>query len=141
MIRRPPRSTRTDTLFPYTTLFRSQITLKLIAPIIERRDNARLSHPQLRPASRRGCRPECPCLGLGASQARTWRAALRCSARSLWSDADRRRQPQRGVSHARRSSPPKRGDHPPPRRRHLSLPTPPHISHRRPPTTPETAPT
>src|SRR3546814_5337110 len=26
MIRRPPRSTRTDTLFPYTTLFRSQDT-------------------------------------------------------------------------------------------------------------------
>src|SRR3546814_1940616 len=25
MIRRPPRSTRTDTLFPYTTLFRSII--------------------------------------------------------------------------------------------------------------------
>src|SRR3546814_10648489 len=25
MIRRPPRSTRTDTLFPYTTLFRSKI--------------------------------------------------------------------------------------------------------------------
>src|SRR3546814_20347112 len=24
MIRRPPRSTRTDTLFPYTTLFRSE---------------------------------------------------------------------------------------------------------------------
>src|SRR3546814_2900332 len=24
MLRRPPRSTRTDTLFPYTTLFRSQ---------------------------------------------------------------------------------------------------------------------
>src|SRR3546814_16223606 len=24
MVRRPPRSTRTDTLFPYTTLFRSQ---------------------------------------------------------------------------------------------------------------------
>src|SRR3546814_8028474 len=29
MIRRPPRSTRTDTLFPYTTLFRStQIVAK-----------------------------------------------------------------------------------------------------------------
>src|SRR3546814_16781692 len=31
MIRRPPRSTRTDTLFPYTTLFRSlgtQLTIK-----------------------------------------------------------------------------------------------------------------
>src|SRR3546814_2348796 len=27
MIRRPPRSTRTDTLFPYTTLFRSQSLL------------------------------------------------------------------------------------------------------------------
>src|SRR3546814_7878022 len=26
MIRRPPRSTRTDTLFPYTTLFRSSHT-------------------------------------------------------------------------------------------------------------------
>src|SRR3546814_2640793 len=26
MIRRPPRSTRTDTLFPYTTLFRSFIS-------------------------------------------------------------------------------------------------------------------
>src|SRR3546814_6028243 len=26
MIRRPPRSTRTDTLFPYTTLFRSNVT-------------------------------------------------------------------------------------------------------------------
>src|SRR3546814_3461007 len=26
MIRRPPRSTRTDTLFPYTTLFRSILT-------------------------------------------------------------------------------------------------------------------
>src|SRR3546814_15542520 len=26
MIRRPPRSTRTDTLFPYTTLFRSAVT-------------------------------------------------------------------------------------------------------------------
>src|SRR3546814_1546911 len=30
MIRRPPRSTRTDTLFPYTTLFRSLQRLDLI---------------------------------------------------------------------------------------------------------------
>src|SRR3546814_4751391 len=29
MIRRPPRSTRTDTLFPYTTLFRSVLRLSL----------------------------------------------------------------------------------------------------------------
>src|SRR3546814_11490830 len=31
MIRRPPRSTRTDTLFPYTTLFRSMVTLAMVA--------------------------------------------------------------------------------------------------------------
>src|SRR3546814_6117347 len=30
MIRRPPRSTRTDTLFPYTTLFRSLTPIVLI---------------------------------------------------------------------------------------------------------------
>src|SRR3546814_1807824 len=29
MIRRPPRSTRTDTLFPYTTLFRSTLHHKV----------------------------------------------------------------------------------------------------------------
>src|SRR3546814_12167787 len=29
MIRRPPRSTRTDTLFPYTTLFRSDADLRV----------------------------------------------------------------------------------------------------------------
>src|SRR3546814_5035926 len=28
MLRRPPRSTRTDTLFPYTTLFRSALDLE-----------------------------------------------------------------------------------------------------------------
>src|SRR3546814_12696243 len=36
MLRRPPRSTRTDTLFPYTTLFRS--------------------HPGFVPATESGCR-------------------------------------------------------------------------------------
>src|SRR3546814_7119000 len=36
MIRRPPRSTRTDTLFPYTTLFRSVARLADIARIIDR---------------------------------------------------------------------------------------------------------
>src|SRR3546814_9666300 len=35
MIRRPPRSTRTDTLFPYTTLFRS--------PAFEAASRAKLS--------------------------------------------------------------------------------------------------
>src|SRR3546814_11944578 len=32
MIRRPPRSTRTDTLFPYTTLFRSGGRLRVVLP-------------------------------------------------------------------------------------------------------------
>src|SRR3546814_5007551 len=31
MIRRPPRSTRTDTLFPYTTLFRSALRARIHA--------------------------------------------------------------------------------------------------------------
>src|SRR3546814_5190704 len=34
MIRRPPRSTRTDTLFPYTTLFRS-VGARFPNPLIE----------------------------------------------------------------------------------------------------------
>src|SRR3546814_14125157 len=40
MIRRPPRSTRTDTLFPYTTLFRSHRAL-----------DSRIPNPQSRPPS------------------------------------------------------------------------------------------
>src|SRR3546814_14352962 len=32
MIRRPPRSTRTDTLFPYTTLFRSDEVTDTLSP-------------------------------------------------------------------------------------------------------------
>src|SRR3546814_13664094 len=51
MIRRPPRSTRTDTLFPYTTLFRSQGFVAMHAPafathtgigcaVVDRRDYA-----------------------------------------------------------------------------------------------------
>src|SRR3546814_19614636 len=32
MVRRPPRSTRTDTLFPYTTLFRSQVRVPAVEP-------------------------------------------------------------------------------------------------------------
>src|SRR3546814_8460672 len=36
MIRRPPRSTRTDTLFPYTTLFRSvQVAADIILFFVE----------------------------------------------------------------------------------------------------------
>src|SRR3546814_5905962 len=36
MIRRPPRSTRTDTLFPYTTLFRSRGPANAVRSIVLR---------------------------------------------------------------------------------------------------------
>src|SRR3546814_2817314 len=41
MIRRPPRSTRTDTLFPYTTLFRSRISRR-VAHRTKKRNGASL---------------------------------------------------------------------------------------------------
>src|SRR3546814_9472419 len=46
MVRRPPRSTRTDTLFPYTTLFRS-IKLRARARLGE--DPAKARRPKLPP--------------------------------------------------------------------------------------------
>src|SRR3546814_231195 len=36
MIRRPPRSTRTDTLFPYTTLFRSCLSISTILALLRK---------------------------------------------------------------------------------------------------------
>src|SRR3546814_14432427 len=40
MIRRPPRSTRTDTLFPYTTLFRSHTIDGIFDRILDGQDVA-----------------------------------------------------------------------------------------------------
>src|SRR3546814_8136102 len=46
MIRRPPRSTRTDTLFPYTTLFRSQARQHPgLGPLVEGDDDDRNNQP------------------------------------------------------------------------------------------------
>src|SRR3546814_14599681 len=42
MIRRPPRSTRTDTLFPYTTLFRSDFLHHRTEELLVRREFLRL---------------------------------------------------------------------------------------------------
>src|SRR3546814_2772596 len=60
MIRRPPRSTRTDTLFPYTTLFRSgwqarDATQGLLFVALRGRQDDRLYR------RRRGKRQTLPC--------------------------------------------------------------------------------
>src|SRR3546814_9781669 len=59
MIRRPPRSTRTDTLFPYTTLFRSRACGRAAGPVPG-------SSPP-RPRARRSR----PCRGRGRSEEHT----------------------------------------------------------------------
>src|SRR3546814_7933328 len=48
MSRRPPRSTRTDTLFPYTTLFRSVVVTRPLRDLyrtISELGHGRYSHP------------------------------------------------------------------------------------------------
>src|SRR3546814_19326495 len=45
MIRRPPRSTRTDTLFPYTTLFRSFEERQRLLAIEPQLDRIEAQHP------------------------------------------------------------------------------------------------
>src|SRR3546814_1999035 len=54
MIRRPPRSTRTDTLFPYTTLFRSPDTLSAGSGGSHRSGCDGLHHADVAPQRRRG---------------------------------------------------------------------------------------
>src|SRR3546814_10274349 len=59
MIRRPPRSTRTDTLFPYTTLFRSPAPAR--APLTPR-------EAEVRDLLLRGCSTEAVALRLSISR-------------------------------------------------------------------------
>src|SRR3546814_17531907 len=57
MIRRPPRSTRTDTLFPYTTLFRSlDRDSGLIAHLFDERNEAvkRMLHMAIEACRKQG---------------------------------------------------------------------------------------
>src|SRR3546814_2095606 len=62
MIRRPPRSTRTDTLFPYTTLFRSRGRRARGAAVEpDVRDSARVDDaPPRLPATPTGARARAP---------------------------------------------------------------------------------
>src|SRR3546814_6763724 len=49
MIRRPPRSTRTDTLFPYTTLFRSiNTTAQRLQDLLSENSLRRMTLPEFR---------------------------------------------------------------------------------------------
>src|SRR3546814_9634611 len=59
MIRRPPRSTRTDTLFPYTTLFRSMRAFLPGVPVrpLGRQDPGRGDFRQPHRNARRSLRP------------------------------------------------------------------------------------
>src|SRR3546814_11475542 len=65
MIRRPPRSTRTDTLFPYTTLFRSDRLLPQPLPHLGGGvDDRKLARGLFAPfVPRGGKRPVAPQLG------------------------------------------------------------------------------
>src|SRR3546814_10931378 len=77
MIRRPPRSTRTDTLCPYTTLFRSMLTISRIQhsnikhhvryrcmfqDVLEERNHPFVSHGEGldRKSTRLNSRHQCP---------------------------------------------------------------------------------
>src|SRR3546814_12065025 len=48
MLRQPPRSTRTDTLFPYTTLFRSKLKQRAIEVLVDKFKSRTLSADDIR---------------------------------------------------------------------------------------------
>src|SRR3546814_3447831 len=63
MIRRPPRSTRTDTLFPYTTLFRSSWHVRRLQEC----------RPKVKPPRFRRCNPRMDAGGLPLKEVATGR--------------------------------------------------------------------
>src|SRR3546814_7074376 len=83
MIRLPPRSTRTDTLFPYTTLFRSAIDAYRHLADRENELQGTVDHPQPAIGSMinsaqdasapklEGTAPECPAIIAGRSEEHT----------------------------------------------------------------------
>src|SRR3546814_3689658 len=89
MIRRPPRSTRTDTLFPYTTLFRSKNDDWTVATRKEDHPH-RVAVPSMWPNA---SITDAGVSGLRASALRRWRTNPSREARS----AARRVQPGRRV--------------------------------------------
>src|SRR3546814_1674499 len=96
MIRRPPISTRTDTLFPYTTRFRSIEDRAIIgAPVIL--DDVAVRHFALRPAGAVGQRlapPDRARVGRHDRPVHAGEAALK-KGRGQPEDAVRRLEPRR----------------------------------------------
>src|SRR3546814_4680180 len=95
MLRRPPRSTRTDTLFPYTTLFRS-FRRRYRGPRIGRRATVLLSQQYLQdPLSTASLRrpPHC------AVRVLLYRCRLRAARLdpSMRGSADSAREPLRNI--------------------------------------------
>src|SRR3546814_9793070 len=67
MIRRPPRSTRTDTLFPYTTLFRSARNRPDGCPVAAPRQAVGTRHTRVLATAMPGCAEHPPGTGLRAT--------------------------------------------------------------------------
>src|SRR3546814_5815358 len=104
-LRRPPRSTRTDTLLPYTTLFRSRRT-RLCAPLRRRERGYGGVTAAIRPAARRRRgRP-----GGAAGQGTTTSPGIRPAAPSTAGPA-RRPWPAVAPARARRRPAPRSEEH------------------------------
>src|SRR3546814_16325348 len=95
MMRRPPRSTRTDTLFPYTTLFRSRIR---VADTVDPRGRRRAAAEERTPPEgtaryRRDRRAPAPARSRRARSraARLCATALHAADRAAGRRADRER--------------------------------------------------
>src|SRR3546814_14543772 len=94
MIRRPPRSTRTDTLFPYTTLFRSG---RRIVVVVDGEAATRIDHmiqngrlalvPGVSPAQRERQAVEHLVRAFGKGDRKSVRVGKECvsTGRSRWS--------------------------------------------------------
>src|SRR3546814_6397040 len=77
MIRRPPRSTRTDTLFPYTTLFRSVLHVERAARVDQQAEAvAPAQHRQRRGGGAIDVHPLDPRRGAGDAQRDVMRGVL-----------------------------------------------------------------
>src|SRR3546814_14461861 len=108
MIRRPPRSTRTDTLFPYTTLFRStsssRISVMRAAACSRRGSTASRTSAASCRASRRGCAtPSAPRPSTTSTSTRRRRSAISAPAARPGRNArsEERRVGKEGVSKVR----------------------------------------